>query len=162
MLSKKMLKALNDQVNAELYSHYLYLAMAAHCEAENLSGFAHWLKAQSYEEYGHGLKIFGYIQQRGSRVSLKAIEEPPAKWASPLAVVEDVAKHERLVTSKVNDLVDLAIAEKDHATLAFLQWFVTEQVEEEATADALVQKLKLVRDTPSGLFMVDRELAARQ
>lgn len=162
MLSKKMLKALNDQVNAELYSHYLYLAMAAHCEAENLSGFAHWLKAQSYEEYGHGLKIFGYIQQRGSRVSLKAIDEPPAKWASPLAVVEDVAKHERLVTSKVNDLVDLAIAEKDHATLAFLQWFVTEQVEEEATADALVQKLKLVRDAPSGLFMVDRELAARQ
>lgn len=162
MLSKKMLKALNDQVNAELYSHYLYLAMAAHLEAENLSGFAHWLKAQSYEEYGHGLKIFGYIQQRGSRVSLKAIDEPPAKWASPLAVFEDVAKHERLVTSKVNDLVDLAIAEKDHATLAFLQWFVTEQVEEEATADALVQKLKLVRDTPSGLFMVDRELAARQ
>lgn len=162
MISKKMLDALNEQVNAELYSHYLYLSMSVHLADENLNGFASWLKAQSYEEYGHGLKILGYIQQRRGRVNLKAIDQPPATWKTPLSLFEEVAKHERLVSSKINDLVDLAAKEKDHATLAFLQWFVTEQVEEEATADGIVQKLKLVKDAPSGLFMIDRELAARQ
>lgn len=161
MLSQKMQEALNEQVNAELYSAYLYLSMSAHCADINLDGFAHWLRMQYQEETSHGLKIFDFVVDRGARVALKPIEGPPSEWESPLAVFQAVLDHERHVTSLINKLVDLSIAESDHATNGFLQWFVAEQVEEEATADDILQKLKLMANAPGGLFMLDRELAQR-
>ena len=161
MLSQKMQEALNDQINAEYFSSYLYLAMAAHCEAINLDGFANWLRVQTQEEMAHAMKFFGFVLERGGRVELKAIEAPPSQWESPLAIFEATLKHEQYITDRINKLVDLAVAESDHATNAFLQWFVSEQVEEEATADGILQKLKLMADAPGGLFMLDRELAQR-
>ena len=161
MLSHKMQEALNDQINAEYFSSYLYLAMAAHCEAINLDGFANWLRVQTQEEMAHAMKFFGFVLERGGRVELKAIEAPPSQWESPLAIFEATLKHEQYITDRINKLVDLALAESDHATNAFLQWFVSEQVEEEATADGILQKLKLMADAPGGLFMLDRELAQR-
>jgi ferritin len=156
-----MQEALSQQVNAELYSAYLYLSMAVHCETENLSGFAHWLRLQYQEETGHGLKILDYILERGSKAELGAIEGPPTSWESPKAVFQNVFEHEQHVTGLINKLVDLAIEESDHATNNFLQWFVAEQVEEEATADGILQKLNLIGDAPGGLFMLDRELGQR-
>jgi len=162
MLSKKMEKALNDQVNAELYSSYLYLSMAAYFQTLNLGGFAAWMQAQAGEELVHAMKFFGFINERGGAVKLAAIEAPKTKWSSPKNAFEDAYKHEQKVTSLINKLVDLALVEKDHASNAFLQWFVTEQVEEEASADEVVQKLGLVGDAKGGIFMLDRELGQRQ
>jgi ferritin len=162
MISKKMEKALNDQINAELYSAYLYLSMSAYFEAENLPGFAKWMRIQWQEEVMHGLKIYDYINERSGRVTLKSIDEPQAKWKSPLDVFQATYKHEQVVTGRINDLVTQAVAEKDHATNAFLQWFVTEQVEEEKSADEVVQKLKRISDAPGGLYMLDKELGQRQ
>lgn len=161
MLSKKMEEALNKQVNAELYSSYLYLAMAADFEAKNLPGFAHWLEVQAKEENGHAMKFYEYINDRRGRVKLAAIAAPPAEWASPLAAFEAVLAHEQKVTGLINDLVELAAKEKDTATGVFLQWFVTEQVEEEKTADAIVAQLKMIGDKGHGLIMLDRALAQR-
>ncbi|HPD15244.1 MAG TPA: ferritin [Planctomycetota bacterium] len=161
MLSKKMEEALNKQVNAELFSSYLYLAMAADFEAKNLPGFAHWLKLQAKEENGHALKLYEYINDRRSRVTLAAIAAPPAEWATPLAAFEAVLAHEQKVTGLINKLVELAAAEKDNATGILLQWFVTEQVEEEKNADAIVAQLKMIGESPHGLIMLDRALAQR-
>lgn len=161
MLSEKVRDALDAQLNAELYSAYLYLSMAAHCESINLAGFAHWLRLQYEEETGHALKIFSFILERGSKVELKAVDGPPTAWDSPKAVFESVVQHEQEVTGLINKLVDLAISESDHATNNFLQWFVAEQVEEEATADDILQKLNLIGDAPGGLFMLDHELGQR-
>ena len=161
MLSKKMEKALNEQVNAELYSAYLYLSMEAYFQAQNLSGFANWMRVQTQEEVAHAMKIYDFIIERGGRAVLKAIEGPQTEWDGPLAVFEAVCEHEQKVTGLINNLVDLAISEKDHATNSFLQWFVNEQVEEEASADDNVQKLKMMKDAPGGMFMLDRELAQR-
>jgi len=161
MLSKKMEAALNKQVNAELFSSYLYLAMAADFEARNLPGIAHWLRAQAREENGHGMKFYGYINDRRGRVTLAAIAAPQAEWASPLAAFEAVLGHEEKVTGLINNLVALAAEEKDNATSVLLQWFVTEQVEEEKNADAIVQQLKMIGDSPHGLIMLDRALAQR-
>jgi ferritin len=161
MLSKKMEKALNGQINAELYSSYLYLAMSAHFETTGLGGFSRWMQAQAEEELLHAMKFYHFVNERGGRVTLGAIEAPTSKWKSPLAVFQATYAHEQKVTSLIHDLVDLAVKEKDHATHSFLQWFVTEQVEEEATADEIVNQLKLVGDAPGGLFMLDRELGAR-
>ncbi len=161
MISKKMQDALNEQVNAELYSAYLYLSMEAFFRSKNLNGFANWMKVQTQEEMAHVMKIYGFIDERGGRIRLKAIEGPPTEWATPLAVFEAVLEHEQKVTGLVNDLVDLAIKEKDHATNSFLQWFVSEQVEEEASADAAIQQLKMVESAPGGMFMFDRELGQR-
>jgi ferritin len=162
MISKKLEKALNDQINAELYSAYLYLSMSAYFEAENLPGFANWMRVQWQEEVKHALKIYDYVNERTGRVVLKSITEPPAKWKSPMDVFEATYKHEQVVTGRINDLVNQAIAEKDHATNAFLQWFVTEQVEEEKSADEIVQKLRCISDAPGGLYMLDKELGQRQ
>jgi len=162
MLSQKLLDALNNQLNAEYYSSYLYLAMAAHCEAVNLPGFATWLRLQSQEELFHAMKFFDYIVSRGGRVKLAGIEEPPVEWQSPQAVFEATLAHEQHVTSLINDLVELAAAEKDHATVAFLQWFVNEQVEEEATADGILQKIRMAGDSPAGLMFLDNQLGQRQ
>jgi ferritin len=161
MLTKKMETAINKQINAELYSGYMYLAMSSHFSTVNLPGCASWMKAQAGEELGHAMKMFGYVVERGGTVVLEAVDTPPASWASPLKVFEAVYKHEVKVTGLINKLAELAAAEKDHATGVFLQWFIKEQVEEEASADAIVQKLKMIKDSSGGLFMLDRELGKR-
>lgn len=161
MISKKIEKALNEQVNAELFSAYLYLSMEAYFKSLNLNGFANWMRVQTQEEISHAMKIYEFINERGGRISLKAIEGPQTKWDSPLAVFKAVYEHEQKVTSLINNLVNLAIEEKDHATNTFLQWFVNEQVEEEASADQVVQQLKMMEKAPGGMFMLDRELAQR-
>ena len=162
MLSKKMEKALNQQVNAEFYSSYLYLSMSADFAAKNLEGFASWMQIQAQEEWGHGMKMYNYIIEKGGKVKLEAIEAPQTSWKTALDVFEATLKHEEHVTSLINDLATLAIEEKDHATGIFLQWFVSEQVEEESTASGIVEKLKMVGDNPQGLFMMDSNLASRQ
>ena len=161
MISKTMEKALNEQINAEMYSAYLYLSMESYFRSLNLSGFANWMRVQMQEETAHAMKIYGYVDARGGRIVLKSIAEPQAEWKSPLAVFEATYKHEQKVTGLINDLVNLAIKEKDHATSAFLQWFVSEQVEEEASADKIVQQMRMIGDAPGGLFMLDRELGQR-
>lgn len=161
MLSKKMEKAINQQINAELYSSYLYLSMATYFESISLGGFSNWMRQQAQEELFHGMKMFDFVCERGGRVTLKSIEQPPAKWSSPLDAFENVLSHEQKVTGLINDLVNLALDERDHATNIFLQWFVSEQVEEEDTAGTLVDKLKLIGKDANGLFMLDTELAQR-
>ncbi len=162
MIGKKMLDALNEQINAELYSAYLYQAMAAQFEADNLRGFAHWMEVQAKEEQNHARKLYEFLVDRGGRVVLKAIGAPPAEWKSALAVFEDSYAHEQKVTGLINRLVDLARAENDHAAEVFLAWFVTEQVEEEANASQIVEKLKMIKEQPQGLLMLDAQLAARE
>ena len=161
MISKNMEKALNEQVNAELYSAYLYLSMEAYFKAQNLNGFANWMRVQTQEEVSHAMKIYEFINERGGRIILKAIEGPETEWDSALNVFNAVYEHEQIVTGLINNLVDLAIKEKDHATNSFLQWFVNEQVEEEASADGIVQQLKIMEQAPGGMFMLDRELGQR-
>ena len=134
-IDSRMQKAINEQINAELYSDYLYLAMAAYFEAENLSGFARWMRVQAHEEAGHAMKFFDYLVSRQGRVSLKAIDEPPASWASPLKAFQNAYEHEQMVTQRIGGLMDLAIELKDHASASMLKWFVDEQVEEEVNAD---------------------------
>ena len=160
MIKKNIEKALNDQINKEMYSSYIYLSMSAHFESIDLSGFANWMKVQALEELVHAMKIFNYVNERGGRVVLETIDKPQHSWDSPLAAFQHVYEHEQYVTSLINKLVDLAITERDHATNQFLQWFVEEQVEEEDTANGVVQKLKLVQDG-GGLFMLDKELGVR-
>ena len=161
MLTKKMETAINKQINAELYSGYMYLAMSSHFEATNLPGFAAWMKAQAGEELGHAMKMFGYVVERRGTVALDAVDKPPAKWPSPLKTFEAVLEHEQKVTGLINKLAELAAAENDHATGVFLQWFIKEQVEEEASADAIVQKLKLAKDSSGALLMLDHQLGKR-
>ncbi len=161
MISKKMEEALNEQVNAEMYSAYLYLSMESYFRSLNLNGFANWMRVQTQEEMMHAIKIYDFVNERGGRITLKAIEGPPTKWKSPLAVFEAVYAHERKVTGLINNLVNLAVEEKDHATNTFLQWFVNEQVEEESSADEIVQQLKMMKNAPGGMFMFDRELGQR-
>ena len=161
MLDAKMEKALNDQIVAEMYSAYLYLSMAAYLDGEGLGGFAQWMRAQFQEEQSHALKMFNYVGERGGRVRLGAIDAPPSDWNSPLEVFEQTLAHEQMVTGLINKLVDLALEISDHATDNFLRWFVTEQVEEEDSADSIRQQLKLIGDNGQGLLMLDRELGAR-
>ncbi|MFC1737465.1 ferritin [Planctomycetota bacterium] len=161
MIGKKMEKALNGQVNAELYSAYLYLSMAAYFELVDLSGFANWMRVQFQEEQFHAMKLYDYIIERGGKVLLQAIDNPPSEWDSPLAVLEATLEHEQKVTGLINDLVYLARSEKDNATEIFLQWFVSEQVEEEDNASKIVGQLKLIKNSPQALFMMDKEMAQR-
>jgi ferritin len=161
MLTEKMQKALNGQLNAELYSSYLYLSMNAYFKSVNLDGFANWMHYQAQEELEHSMKFYDFILQRGGQVQLQQIEAPPTEWSSPLAVFEATLKHEQKVTGLINDLVDVAHEERDHATDIFLQWFVSEQVEEEENVGGVLEQLKLMGDAQGGLFMIDRELAKR-
>jgi len=161
MLKKSVLKALNLQLNAELYSAYLYLSMEAYFESVDLSGFSKWMRAQVQEELFHAMKFYDYIVQRGGRITLSAIENPQIEWESPLAVFEHVYAHEQKVTGLINDLVDLSISKSDHATGNFLQWFVAEQVEEEESVNRVLQRVKLTGDSKSSLFMFDSELGQR-
>ena len=161
MISKKMAEALNGQINAEFYSAYLYLSMEAYFESMNLPGFANWMRAQIQEEAMHAMKIYDFVNEHSGRVLLKSVAQPPTEWESPLAAFEAAYKHEQKVTGLINDLVNLAIEEKDHATNTFLQWFVNEQVEEESSVSQVVQKLKMIDKAPGGQFLIDRELGQR-
>jgi ferritin len=161
MISPKIEKALNDQINAEMFSAYLYLAMVAYFQDKNLGGFANWMTVQNQEETFHAMKFFRYVSERGGRVTLGAIEKPQFEWESPLAAMEAAQKHEAYITGRINSLVDLAIKEKDHATASFLGWFVDEQVEEEDSVNEVVQKLRLLGSDGGGLFMMDRDMATR-
>lgn len=161
MLSKKMHSALNDQISMEFNSAYAYLAMAAHFEEENLSGFAHWMKLQYQEETGHAMKLIGYLNDRGGRVILKAIDQPASKYKSAREVFQAVLDHERAVSASIGSLYELAAKEGDHATMVEMQWFIKEQVEEEKTAVKILEQLKVVGDHGVSLLMLDRQLAAR-
>ena len=161
MLSEKMQDALNGQLNAELYSSYLYLSMNAYFKSVNLDGFANWMYFQAQEELIHSLKFYDFINQRGGKVNLLQVEAPPTEWGSPLAVFEATLEHEQKVTGLINELVELALSEHDHATNIFLQWFVSEQVEEEESVTGVLEQLKLMGEAKGGLFMIDRELAKR-
>lgn len=162
MLKKPMESALNKQMNAEFSSAKLYLSMASYFESKNLGGFAHWMRLQVGEENMHAMKFFDFILDRGGVAKLAAMAEPASSWKSPLDVFQAVLKHEQDVSAGIHHLVDQARKNSDHPTDSFLQWFVTEQVEEEAAAEDIVQKLKLVGSEGPGIFMVDRELAQRQ
>jgi len=161
MLSETMLDAMNRQINAELYSAYLYQSMSANFEALGLKGFASWMTVQAQEELTHAMRFYNYVVERGGRVVLDAIEKPQAEWASALDAFKATYEHEQKVTSLINNLVELAAREKDYASNSMLQWFVDEQVEEEASADEILQKLKLIGEDKSALFMLDKELGAR-
>ncbi|MBL4902039.1 MAG: ferritin [Desulfocapsa sp.] len=160
-MKKKMEKALNKQVNAELYSSYLYLAMESYFQSISLSGFAKWMRAQVQEEMFHGMKIYDYVHERGGRVQFEAIAKPQTQWESPFDAFEHVLAHEEGVTELINDLIDVALDVRDHATKAFLDWFITEQVEEEATVGEIVDRLRLIGNDSSGLFLLDSELSKR-
>jgi ferritin len=161
MISKKIQKALNDQLNAEFYSSYFYLSMSAYFESKDLQGFANWFRLQADEEYAHAMKIFDYIYQIGGEVKLLKIDGPKTDWDSFLEVFQDTFEHEQKVTKSINDILELAYTEKDHATVNFLQWFVSEQVEEEAIAQQNVKKMEMIGDNKAGLFMIDKELGGR-
>lgn len=162
MLSKKLLDALNQQINDEYYSSYIYQAMVAYFEDMNLDGCAHWMKMQAEEEHLHALKIFNYVAERGGRVELFAVPKPPTDWDTPRAAFEDALDHEKLMTEKISKLADLAIEERDHATNNLMQWYVSEQVEEEANVEDILNKLELMGNSGTGLYMIDRELKNRQ
>jgi ferritin len=162
MLSKTMQEALNKQINEELYSSYLYKSMACHFEAESMKGFAHWMKLQAEEEQMHAQKFIDYVLQRGARVELAAIAAPKTTWKSPLAAFEDAYKHECHISKCINALSTQAVKENDHATHALLEWFVSEQVEEEANAADAVAQLRMAGDAPGALFLLDREMAGRR
>lgn len=156
-----MEKPFNEQINEELYSAYLYLSMVAYFESINLPGFANWMRVQTQEEIVHAMKFYDYINQRNGRVALTALADPQIEWKSPMDAFEAAYKHELHITAKINELVNLAIEEKDHAANMFLQWFVNEQVEEEKNPLDIIQKLKMIKDSSDGLYMLDKELATR-
>jgi len=161
-ISEKMVEALNRQINAEIYSAYLYLSMAAYFDSVGLKGFSNWMRVQWQEELMHAMKMFGFVSERGGRVKLYAVDEPPSDWDSPLAAFEHVYEHEVNVTKRIHELVELAMSEKDFATYNFLQWYVAEQVEEEASSLEIVEKLRLIGEDKRGLLFLDKELSLRQ
>ena len=161
MLSKTVQDAMNEQIKNEFYSAYQYLAMAAYCESANLSGFAQWMRAQSQEEMEHAMKFYDFILDRGGRVVLQAMDQPVVDFGSPLEVFEQALEQEREVTAMINDLYGLAVRENDYASQVFLQWFVTEQVEEEKNAGDVVETLKMVGEKSEAFFLLDRELGRR-
>jgi ferritin len=160
-LNATLASTLNDQISKEFYASYLYLAMSAWFAERNLDGFAKWMRIQADEERGHGLRLYDFILDRGGRVNLGPIEEPPAKWKSVVEVFEAAKKHEQLVSGSINALYAEAVSEKDYPTQVMLQWFITEQVEEERTSTAIVDRVRLVRDNEAGLLFLDRELGQR-
>jgi len=160
-LHQNLEKALNDQLREELASFYLYLAMAADFAAKQLPGMARWMEVQAKEELGHAMRFYRHILERGGKVTLQALAQPQTTWESPLAAFTAALNHEKHITSRIHALMDLARGEKDYATEAFLQWFVNEQVEEEAQLEPIIHRLQMVGEHPPALFMLDRELGAR-
>lgn len=161
MIHEKINQALNDQINLEYASAYVYLAMSAHFLAQNLNGFAHWLRIQAQEELLHGMKIYDFLDSRDGVIRLSEIPAPKQHWDGPLSVFEDALASEKHVSASIYNLVDLTLKEHDHATGNFLQWFVSEQVEEEAAATKILDTLKLVGADGNGLFLIDRDLQQR-
>ncbi len=161
MINKKIETAINKQVNSELYSAYLYLSMESYFYSINLPGFANWMRAQALEEFTHADKLYKHVINRGGRAIMDVISKPPFEWKSALDVFENAHKHEQAVTNLINNLMNLAESEKDHAAKSMLQWFVDEQVEEETSADEIVQKIKMMKSMDGGLFILDKELAQR-
>lgn len=161
MIGKAMQDAMNEQINKEFFSSYLYLSMAAYFEDKNLTGFAHWLRLQADEEREHAMKFYDFILDAGGRVELKAIGAPETEWNSSLEVAEQVAAHEAKVTASINDLYELALREKDYAAQVMLQWFISEQVEEEKNANELVAKLRLIEERGTAVLMLDHRLSKR-
>ncbi|MBE9510363.1 MAG: ferritin [Bacteroidetes bacterium] len=161
MLSKRIEKELNNQVNAEYWSAYFYLSMAAYFENKNLPGFTNWMKVQYQEEISHALKFFDYINERNGRVLLKPVDAVKTEWKDEIEVFDDTFKHEQKVTGLINNLVNIALEEKDHATHNMLQWYVSEQVEEESNVNEILQQLKMLEGNKHGLLMLDRELKQR-
>ena len=160
-LGKKLQDAINEQIREELASAYIYLSMAAYFEAENLPGFAHWMQVQSQEEMDHAMKFYAHVNERGGRVWLQAIPEPPAEFEGPTDVFQKALDHERYISGRIVDLYKLAQQEGEYATYGLLQWFVDEQVEEEASASEIVEMLKLAGEKGHALIMLDRQLAQR-
>ena len=161
MISEKLEKAFNDQINKELYSEYLYLSMQAYFERLNLKGFVNWMNVQVQEEHAHAMGMFNYVHERGGKVELEAIDKPQVEWNSPLHVFEEVLKHEEFVTSRINALMDVAEEVKDRAALSFLDWYLKEQVEEVSNGGGVLATLKLIKDDAKALLMLDKALAAR-
>ena len=161
LATKDLLEEMNQHLAKELYAAYLYLSMAAYFESENLSGMAGWMRAQSNEEFAHAMKFWEHISDRGGRVRLLAIEQPPSDFKGPLQVFEQALHHEEQVSGEINKLYERAEEEHDHAAEVFLQWFITEQVEEERTAQQMVDTLKMAGDSPAAMLMLDREFGAR-
>lgn len=159
MISEKLQKAINDQITAEFYSAYFYLSMAAYCESENYKGFAEWFRMQSEEERTHGFRLYDYLFDRGGMVTLNAIDQPPADFKSIQDTFERTLEHEKKVTGLINNLYKLAVDEKDYATQEHLHWFISEQVEEEATAEYILNQIKMVEGKPGNLFYIDRHIA---
>ena len=161
MLISRIEKELNKQLNKEFFSAYLYMSMSAYFQSVDLLGFANWMNIQAKEEMLHAEKFYNFIQERNGKVVLEQIEKPQTDWVSPLVAFENSLEHELFITASINELVDAALEEKDHATNIFLQWFVTEQIEEESNSTEIIRKLKLMKDAPGGMYMLDKELAAR-
>jgi ferritin len=162
MINKKMSDAINNQIQEELYSSYLYLSMAAHFECENLPGFANWMKVQEKEEREHAMKFYNYLYERGSSVVLKAIQQPPSKFKKPIDIFRQVLEHEQKITSLIEKLYELAIKEKDYASQVMLQWFIKEQVEEENNDMEIINQLEMVGDAPAMMMMIDKKLGERK
>jgi ferritin len=162
MISKSLQDAMNEQINAELFSAYLYLSMSAHFESQNLAGFANWMRVQYQEETGHAMKFYKYLFDRNGAVTLKAIVQPITKFKTPASVFQLVLEHEQKVTSLINKLYELAVKEKDYAAQFFLQWFINEQVEEEKNATEILNMLEMIGDSPVSVIMADRQLGARK
>lgn len=162
MINKKLQNALNGQINEEIFSAYLYLSMAAYFQSLDLNGFAAWMKAQASEEMSHAMKFYGFIDEMEGRVVLKAVQEPQKEWKSPLDAFNAALQHERHISGRINDLYRLALAENFYPMQIMLQWFIKEQVEEEASAAAIVRQLGQIQDSPQGLWLIDRELGTRK
>ncbi len=160
-LSKKMVDAINDQINEEFYSAYLYLSMANYLESQRYKGAAKWMEIQYQEEVGHAMKFYHYLIQRGGEVDFKEIKKPQKEWKSLLDVFKAAYGHEKYITKLINGLANLAMEEKDHATLALLQWFINEQIEEEENTSDIANNLESIGDSRNGLYMIDRELGQR-
>ena len=161
MINKTVQDAINEQIKNELYSAYLYLSMAAYFESITLPGFTNWMKVQASEEQGHAMKFFEYVFERGGRVQLKAIDQPPSEWKSPLEAFEQVLEHEQKVTGMIHGLYALALKENDYASQVMLQWFITEQVEEEKNAAAIIEQLKMINARETAVLMLDHDLGKR-
>ena len=161
MISEKMQKALNDQINAEMYSSYLYLSMAAYFDNSKFHGFANWMRIQAQEEHFHAMKFFDFLLMLGGKVTLEAIEKPKAEWNGSLEVFKESLKHELYITDRINKLVDLALEERDHAVRSFLNWFVDEQVEEVNNVQDILDKFDIIGESRGSMFMFDRELGKR-
>ena len=162
MISERIQKVLNKQINLEFASSYLYLSMSAYLELENFKGLAHWMKIQSEEEYGHAMKIYDYLVRTGGRAILDVLEKPKAEWDNPSKVFDASYKHELVITESINKIVNLAVDERDHATQSFLRFFVDEQVEEMQAASDIVEKFKMIGDSKHMIFWMDKELGKRE